>query len=180
MPPKRIEKVFWITGWIYDFSKVATVLLILGLITHYFFLTVLVVRGKSMLPNFTDGEVLMVNKIVYRFQKPLRGDVVAMYFPGETEKRFIKRVVGLPGETVSIKNGKVFVNDVRLQESYLDQDVYTSADLTRALQADEYFVLGDNRLASSDSRAWGSVPKSFLIGKVSAEVFHLASSQAAN
>jgi signal peptidase I len=179
MPPKRIERLFWVTGWIYDFSKIATVLLILGLVCHYFFFTVLVVRGKSMLPNYTDGEVLVINKIAYRYAPPARGDVVAMNWPGETEKRFIKRIVGLPGETVTVGDGRVFINGVLLKESYLANGVTTSNDLTRTLQSDEYFVFGDNRIASSDSRAWGPVPKSFLIGKIESEIFHL-SAQAAN
>ncbi len=173
------EKLFWVTGWIYDFSKIATVLLILGLLTHYFFFTVLVVRGKSMLPNFTDGEVLMINKITYRYVPPARGDVVAMYWPGETEKRFIKRIVGLPGETIQVSEGKVFINGARLNESYIAKGLTTSSELTRTLQQDEYFVLGDNRIASSDSRAWGPVPKSFLIGKIGSEIFQLEA-QAAN
>lgn len=175
MPPKRIEKIFWITGWIYDFSKIATVLLIVGLLIHYFFLTVLVVRGKSMLPNFSDGEVLMINKISYRYAPPSRGDVVAMYWPGETQKRFIKRIVGLPGETITVGNGRVYINDVLLDESYLDPTTVTTTELTRTLQSGEYFVFGDNRAVSSDSRAWGPVPKSFLIGKINAELFHLPS-----
>lgn len=175
----KIERLFWITGWIYDFSKIATVLLILGLLTHYFFLSVLVVRGKSMLPNFTDGQVLMINKIAYRYALPERGDVVAMYWPGETEKRFIKRIVGLPGETVRVDGGKVYINDLALDENYLDPSVATSNELTRTLQSNEYFVFGDNRSNSSDSRAWGPVPKSFLIGKIGSEIFQL-SAQAAN
>lgn len=179
MPPKKIEKLFWVTGWIYDFSKIATVLLILGLLTHYFLFTVLVVRGKSMLPNFTDGEVLIINKIAYRYAPPARGDVVAMNWPGETEKRFIKRIVGLPGETIQVSDGKVSINGAHLQESYIPNEVTTSSELTRTLQTDEYFVFGDNRIASSDSRAWGPVPKSFLIGKIGSEIFQL-SAQAAN
>ncbi len=178
MPPKKIERLFWVTGWIYDFSKIATILLIVGLITHYFFFTVLVVRGKSMLPNFIDGQVLTINKIAYRYVLPERGDVVAMYWPGETEKRFIKRIVGLPGETIRVGDGRLFINDAPLNESYLTPDIITSSELTRTLQVDEYFVLGDNRLASSDSRAWGPVPKSFLIGKIGSEIFQL-SAQAA-
>lgn len=177
--PKRLEKLFWITGWVYDFSKIATILLIVGLLTHYFFLSVLVVRGKSMIPNFTDGEVLMINKIAYRIAPPERGDVVAMYWPGETEKRFIKRIVGLPGETVRVSAGLVYINDAHLEESYLDSSVTTSSELTRTLQSNEYFVFGDNRANSSDSRAWGPVPKSFLIGKIGSEIFQL-SAQAAN
>jgi len=173
MPPKKIERLFWVTGWIYDFSKIATVLLIVGLLIHYFFFTILIVHGTSMLPNFTDGEVLVINKITYRYQIPERGDVVAMYWPGETQKRFIKRIVGLPGETVTVDGGRVYINSKLLPESYLDRSVTTSNEQVRTLQTDEYFVLGDNRSSSSDSRAWGPVPKSFLIGKIGPELFHL-------
>lgn len=115
----------------------------------------------------------MINKIAYRIAAPERGDVVAMYWPGETEKRFIKRIVGLPGETVRVSAGFVFINGVRLEESYLDSSVATSNEITRTLQSNEYFVFGDNRANSSDSRAWGPVPKSFLIGKIGSEIFQL-------
>lgn len=178
MKRQSIERVFWITGWIYDFSKIATILLVVGLLTHYFFVTVLVVRGESMLPNYTDGEVLTVNKITYRFSQPLRGDVVAMYWPGETEKRFVKRIVGLPGETVRVDDGQVYINNALITESYLESDVTTSSEIVRVLQNNEYFVLGDNRSASSDSRAWGPVPKTFLIGKVGTEIFRLPAANA--
>src|SRR5438876_4485081 len=98
------ERIFWVTGWIYDFTKLATIILVAGALIHYFFATVLVVKGKSMEPNFRDGQVLLIDKISYRLDIPKRDDVIAMYFPGETEKRFIKRIVGLPGETVNLKS----------------------------------------------------------------------------
>lgn len=159
------ERFYWTTGWIYDFSKIATILLLIGLGMHYFFFTAMVVRGKSMVPNYQDGEVLTVNKIAYVVDSPKRGDVVAMYFPGETEKRFIKRVVGLPGERVSIRSGRIYLNDQLFKESYLNSSLLTQPDLDRKLVAGEYFVMGDNRGNSSDSRAWGPVPESFIIGK---------------
>jgi len=175
--PKKLEKLFWATGWIYDFSKVAAVILIVGLVVHYFFFTILVVRGASMIPNYNDGEVLTINKIAYQLSAPNRGDVIAMYWPGETEKRFIKRIVGLPGETVGIENGKVLINNQVLREPYLESSVKTLGDTTRVLQSDEYFVLGDNRSVSSDSRAWGPVPRSFVLGKIGAHVFSLPPSK---
>ncbi len=167
------DKLFWFSGWLYDFSKLATILLVVGLITHYFFYSLLVVRGESMEPNFHDGEVLSVSKISYQISNPKRGDVVAMFFPGETDKRFIKRVIGLPGETVSIVRGQIFVNDQPLPEAYLPTDATTLPELTRSLSADEYFVLGDNRANSSDSRAWGPVPESFIIGKAASRLFSI-------
>lgn len=166
MERAKAERLFWFTGWIYDFSKIATLLLLVGLVTHYFFVTFLVVKGASMEPNYHDGKVMMVNKIGYRLSRPQQGDVVAMYFPGETQKRFIKRVIALPGETVAIKDGHITVNDTQIDEAYLDPSVVSSPDMERTLQQEEYFVMGDNRSVSSDSRAWGPVPRSFIVGRV--------------
>jgi signal peptidase I len=162
------ERLFWTTGWIYDFSKLATLILIVGLALHYFFVSVLVVRGHSMLPTYQTGQVLLVNKLSYLAGAPERGDVVAMFFPGEIEKRFVKRVVGLPGETVLIRDGYVFINGEQLAEPYLA--VVTVPELERTLSAGEYFVMGDNRQSSSDSRAWGPVPESFIVGKAVREL----------
>ena len=171
------EKLFWFSGWLYDFSKYAAALLVVGLITHYFFYTVIVVRGKSMEPNYNDGNVVLINKISYQVGNPERGDVVAMYFPGETSKHFIKRVVGLPGERVTIKDSQIYINGKIRPEMYLLDEVSTTPNLTRQLSADEYFVLGDNRPNSSDSRAWGAVPESYIIGKAQATIFSINSAE---
>lgn len=125
-----------------------------------------------MEPNYSDGQVLIINKIAYLISDPERGDAVAMYFPGEKEKRFAKRIIGLPGEKVKVNGGRVFINDNLLPEPYLT-GVETLPALERTLQSGEYFVMGDNRLASSDSRAWGAVPSSFMIGKIGNEIFRL-------
>ena len=130
-----------------------------------------------MEPNYHDGEVLAVSKIAYQIDNPKRGDVVAMFFPGETDKRFIKRVIGLPGETVTIASGAVSVNGQAVPEAYLPKDLATVPDLTRQLTEDEYFVLGDNRSNSSDSRAWGPVPESLIIGKASARLFSIGADE---
>lgn len=167
------DRLFWITGWIYDFSKIATMLLFAGLAIHYFFFSVLVVRGRSMEPSYNDGNVLVINKISYVIGDPRRGDVIAMFFPGETQKRFIKRVIGLPGETVKVTDGQVSINGQTLDEPYLADEVVTVPDVERTLETGEYFVFGDNRAVSSDSRAWGPVPQSFIIGKISGQLANL-------
>lgn len=173
MKTSFIERIYWFFGWTYDFTKLATYLLAFILVVHYFFVSILVVRGESMVPNFIDGEVLLVNKISYWTGKPERGDAVAMYFPGESERRFIKRVVALPGETIKISAGKVYLNGKIFNETYLPAQLETAPDLERKLSAAEYFVMGDNRGASSDSRSWGTVPESFIIGKVANRLFNL-------
>ena len=175
MRAERVEKLFWYSGWLYDFTKIATIILVLGLLVNYFFFSFLVVRGKSMYPSYKDGDVMLVNKLAYITSSPKRGDVVGMYFPGETQRRFIKRVIGLPGETVKVASGKVYINGVQLNEPYLSSDITTTPDLERTLQSGEYFVFGDNRPDSSDSRAWGSVPQSFIVGKAVHKLFSLPS-----
>lgn len=163
---QTLQKIYWYTGWVYDFTKLATVFLIMGLLVHYFFFSVLVVKGQSMDPNFSDGQVLLINKVAYKVDQPERGDVVALYFPGETDNRLIKRIVGLPGEKIAIADGQVFINGQLLTENYLTASLKTNPDIEKQLVSDEYFVLGDNRSQSSDSRAWGAVPVDYIIGKV--------------
>lgn len=177
MKPATAERLFWLFGWAYDFSKIATLVLVLALIVHYFFLSILIVRGESMMPNYVDGEVLVVDKVSYRLDGPKRGDAVAMFFPGEAERRFIKRVIGLPGETVAIRNSEVFINDQKLDEDYLPDELTTFPDLERKLSSADYFVMGDNRPNSSDSRAWGTVPERFILGKVGVRLVNLPAAE---
>jgi len=128
-----------------------------------------IVSGASMEPTFSHGEYLIIDEISYRFNTPERGDVIVFKFPEDTSKFFIKRVIGLPSETVSIQNGHVRVtsntypNGVVLEEPYI---VETSHDtFTTTLGNTEYFVLGDNRLASSDSRIWGPLEGELIVGR---------------
>ncbi len=128
------------------------------------------IRGQSMHPNFPDGEYLLTQKVSYYLEDPKRGDVVVFKPPISEEDEFIKRIIGLPGDIVSVKGGKVFVNDNELQEAYL-KDIYTSGgyflDEGEEFKVPEgqYFTMGDNRPHSSDSRAWGPVSKSAISGK---------------
>lgn len=125
------------------------------------------IEGYSMLPNFQDGQFLLVNKISYMIGHPQRGDVIVFHFPLNTTKNYIKRVIGLPGEKIQVKQGQVFVNDVLIDEHYPPHGL-NSADYDwgpATVAADEYFVLGDNRPESSDSHYWGSVPAKDIVGK---------------
>ena len=122
------------------------------------------IEGYSMEPNFHDGQFLLVNKIQYLLSPPHRGDVIIFKYPLNPKKNFIKRVIGLPGEKVEVRAGKIFVNDVRVPEPY----PYNFADYDWGpvtIGPDEYFVLGDNRPESSDSHAWGLLPIKDVIGK---------------
>lgn len=122
------------------------------------------IEGSSMEPSLHDGEYVLISKVSYWFGQPRRGDVVVFRFPHDPSRDFIKRVIGLPGETVAIRDGKVFINGRPLQEPYIRGPiVYTYGPVT--LGPEEYFVLGDNRNASNDSHNWGTLPRSAIIGK---------------
>lgn len=125
-----------------------------------------------MEPNFFDHEYLIIDEISYRLRPPNRGEIVVFRYPNDPKQYFIKRVVGLPGETVEINNGQVKIfndkhpNGALLNEKfYLDQD-FTATTLTVTLKSDEYYVLGDNRIASLDSRYFGPVKRNLVVGRV--------------
>lgn len=122
------------------------------------------IEGYSMEPNFHDGQFLLVSKIQYLVSPPQRGDVIVFRYPLNPKKNFIKRVIGLPGETVEVRAGKVFVNNVRIPERYpFNFADYDWGPVT--VGSEEYFVLGDNRPESSDSHSWGLLPTKDIIGK---------------
>lgn len=128
-----------------------------------------IVSGSSMDPTFTDGEYLIIDEISYRFQTPQRGDVVVFRYPQDTTTFFIKRIIGLPGETVDIKDSTVTIEGAEgtsmftLDESYLSHPTWSTSRIK--LSDDEYFVMGDNRPASSDSRIWGPLDEDLIIGR---------------
>lgn len=121
------------------------------------------VKGDSMLPNFKDGELLLTEKVTYRIYKPQRGDVIVFRAPSANVD-YIKRIIGLPGETLRVEDGTVIVNDQKLVEPYETQK--TQGNETVTLGKDQYFVLGDNRNASSDSRTFGPIAGNSIKGKV--------------
>ena len=130
-----------------------------------------------MEPNFHNGDYLIVDEISYRFQTPQRGDVIVFKFPYDTTQRYIKRIIGLPGETVEVKDGKIVIykdGAFLLEESYIPSLVQTQGTNKVELKDSEYFVLGDNRQFSSDSRRWGPLPKENIIGKALLRVLPLS------
>ena len=127
-----------------------------------------VVQGASMHPTFETSDYLIIDELSYHFREPRRGEVVVFKYPKDESKFFIKRIVGLPGETLEIENGQVYTtNDSEIRtliaEDYASKD--SSGYLRTTLANNEYFVMGDNRGASSDSRSWGPVTEDLIIGR---------------
>lgn len=155
--------------------EIARVLLISAAVVlpiRYFIAQPFIVRGASMEPNFEDREYLIVDEISYYMRPPKRGEAIIFRYPKDPSQFFIKRIIGLPGEKIQIENGKVMISSsaypegFALDESYLDPPGrLTRPDGTYALGADDYFVLGDNRDFSSDSRIWGPLKRKFMVGR---------------
>lgn len=143
---------------------------------RYYLIQPFYVKGASMEPNFLDHEYLIIDEISYRFSVPQRGQVIVFRYPLNPQEYFIKRVIGLPGEEVEIKDGQVWIYNTErpdgfiLQEDYLSSDVVTNNPAGGggrvSVGLGQYYVLGDNRNASKDSRSFGPVNQSFITGKV--------------
>lgn len=163
-----IKKLFAI---FFDFLESIVVALAIFVVVYFFFYQPHQVKGASMEPNFHDGEYILTNKFLYNFQDPKRGDVIVFKSPQNPEIDFIKRVIGLPGDRVKLSNNKFFINGIEVQEPYLAKEVYTYngnflKDGTESVvPKDHYFVSGDNRPRSSDSREWGPIVRDSIIGK---------------
>jgi len=163
---KKSLLFFW------EITKIVLIALAIVVPIRYFLFQPFFVKGQSMEPNYETGDYLIIDELSYRIGSPTRGQVIVFKYPNDTTQRYIKRIIGLPGETVEIKDGQVFISKdgstpkLLDESSYLFSDIQTAGNLTITLQKDEYFVLGDNRPVSSDSRRWGVVPKKDIIGKV--------------
>jgi signal peptidase I len=161
---------FWPAAW--ELVKIAIIAFVIVAPIRYFLFQPFIVSGASMSPNFETGDYLIVDELSYRLSTPQRGDVVVFntnFIPGYKGQRFIKRVIGLPGDNVEVTNGKVEIikanKTITLDEKYLPKDLKTYGDVNITLKPDQYFVMGDNRTYSYDSRMWGVLPKNEIIGK---------------
>ncbi len=162
---------------VYNFTLDAMQTILLAasifLVVYIFLFRPFQVSGESMFPTFKNKEFILTNLIGLRFNDPKRGDVIVFHAPLDPEKDYIKRIMGIPGDTVSIKDGLVYVNDVKVDESpYLKSDVKTyggsfikESAPPVTVPVGDYIVMGDNRPASSDSREWGFLPKDKIIGE---------------
>ncbi len=165
VPPRERARVrVWQAVWelLHDLS--VAVLFCFFLIT--FVAQAFRVQGTSMLPLLQDGERIIVNKFIYRFHPIERGDVVVFWYPRDPAVSFIKRVLGLPGDTVEIRSGQLVVNGQAVREDYLaprfrDEDSFAPTVVKKGY----YFVLGDHRNSSNDSRSWGEVPEKYIYGR---------------
>jgi len=159
-PAIRQGRSFW-RELIETFVLIAAIYAFVNLATARF-----VVDGRSMLPNFNTDQFIIVSRLSYVLGDPQRGDVVVFHNPADPHNDFIKRVIGLPGETVTIQNGRVYINGVRLEEPYIQNFCRgTVCDGTWEIGPDEYFVLGDNRSSSRDSHNFGPIARELLIGR---------------
>jgi signal peptidase I len=138
-----------------------------------------IVSGASMETTFTTGEYLIVDQVSYRFEEPARGDVIVFRYPKDPSKFFIKRIIGLPGDTVTVQGSTVTITNTEhptgivLDEDYV-LEMTPSADVTETLGTDEFFVMGDNRDASSDSRMWGILPRDNIVGRALVRLYPLS------
>lgn len=155
-----------------DIFETIIIALAVFLLTYFFLIQPHRVQGDSMLPNFIHGELILTDKISYRVKEPTKGDVVVFKSPTDRSKDFIKRIVGMPGEKVSLISGQIFINDKPLNEPYLTDSnntlpgAFLKENFEITIPEKEYLVLGDNRSHSSDSREWGLIKKSEIIGRV--------------
>lgn len=155
-----------------EMIQVLAISLVIIIPVRWFLIQPFYVQGASMEPNFFDHEYLIIDELSYRFREPGRGEIVVFHYPNDPKQFFIKRVIGLPGETVEVAEGKVKIyndghpNGVVLDESpYLDQD-FTAASQTVTLKSNEFYLLGDNRSSSLDSRFFGPVDEKYIVGRV--------------
>lgn len=141
---------------------------IIAIIVILFLYQPVKVEGTSMMPALNDQERIFINKFTYRFHVGdiQRGDMVVFWYPNDLSKSYIKRVIGTPGDRVEVDHGTVIVNGKKLDESYVPEEYRDDASLPpQVIPPDEYFVLGDHRSSSNDSRSWGLVPRRFVYGK---------------
>ena len=159
-------------SFIWEVTKIVVIALVIVVPIRYFLFQPFLVRGQSMEPNFENNDYLIIDEISYRLRQPQRGEVVVFKNPQNQSQRFIKRIIGLPGETIKFRDGKVLISNgekefILDESSYLPSFSQTEPKLFESisLKKDEYFVLGDNRRNSSDSRVFGPLPRENIIGR---------------
>ncbi len=151
---------------ILEILEILAVVLVSIYIVYGFVAQPFLVQGASMEPSFLDGDYLLVDEIAYRLREPQRGEVIIFKNPTNESDFFIKRIIGLPGEQVIVSNGNVIIDGELLSEDYLPPGIEVSGEYAFQLKDDEYFVMGDNRPQSYDSRRWGPLDEDLIVGVV--------------
>jgi signal peptidase I len=157
--PSMLSEIRW---WVRDiFFAVGTAIMIV-----VFLYQPVKVEGTSMLPELRDQERIFVNKFVYRIEEISRKDIVVFWYPFDRSKSYIKRIIGMPGDTVEIRKGVVYINSKKLSEPYIDPRYFDGQSYeAEFVEPGSYYVLGDHRNQSNDSRMWGLVPEENIYGK---------------
>lgn len=154
-----------------EFLKIAIIAGLTIMAVRYFLFKPFYVKGASMEPNFYDHEYLIIDELSYRFRAPERGEVIVFRYPEDPKEYFLKRLIGLPGERVKVSGGHVTIYNqahpegVELTESYLPSDLITLGEKEWTINENQYFVLGDNRMNSYDSRRFNAIDKSAIVGR---------------
>lgn len=155
-----------------ELIRVVVISLAIILPVRYFLIQPFYVKGASMEPSFYDHEYLVIDELSYRLRDPARGEIIVFRYPNDPRQFFIKRVIGLPDETVQFDNGKIIIKNTEhpkgfvLQEQYLDPALLTTGGQEITLGREKYYLLGDNRTSSLDSRYFGALTRSYIIGRV--------------
>lgn len=171
-PRYRMARGGTILASILEIAQVIVVSLVIVFLVRSYLIQPFLVKGDSMEPNFQDGNYLIIDEVTYQFRQPERGEIIVFKYPRDPKQYFIKRVVGLPNERIEIKEQKVTIFNQKnpeglvLEENYIPEESDTKGNETLQLGPNDYFVLGDNRVFSSDSRYWGPVSKDLIVGKV--------------
>lgn len=163
-------KLTGILIFFWEVLQVVLIALVIVLPIRYFVFQPFIVKGASMEPNFHDGDYLLIDELSYRFREPERGEVIVFKYPSDPSQRFIKRIVGLPRETIELRGSVLEITDKFGSKTVLNENNYLTkhtifSGVKVALGEDEYFVLGDNRTHSFDSRKWGALSGEYIVGR---------------
>lgn len=175
-------KQFWLS--VREGLEVVVISLFTVFIIRTYLIQPFLVSGASMDPNFSNGNYLIIDELSYRFREPARGEVIVFRYPGDKKTYYIKRIIGLPGERVVVQDGGVKIfnsahsEGLLLKESYIDSTLKTVGNNDVNLGAGEYFVLGDNRYYSFDSRNWGLLDRSAIVGLARLRLLPISTAQA--
>lgn len=175
MTLKQEEKNEGVRAFLWEIAQFVVLALIIVVPIRTYIAQPYIVSGSSMHPAFENGDYLIVDQLTYRFKKPEHGDVIIFRYPNDPSKFFIKRIIGTPGDTLNLHNGvititnSVYPDGITFEESYIAFPL--NEEITATLNEDEYFVLGDNRLASLDSRSWGPLEERLIVGRVLVRLF---------